>query len=215
VTHANDETEFLARQLLDSVHAAAAGRLMEMLGLGADDLAELCKRIEAGRIDGRMWPVASSASICLRSRAAPDASRPAIAPSPTRAALPRVLRSCERARLFARGERRRREGCHSRSHRRRGAVRRGRTDRRNRASADDSAARRRRARPLPMSAKAAFGGGKATFSQGLLVNRLIEYLSTRHSSLAAEPDESVIPPPPGGGGRSITIAPLEARGEVG
>jgi hypothetical protein len=55
VTHANDETEFLARQLLDSVHAGAAGRLMEMLGLGADDLAELCKRIEAGHIDGRMW----------------------------------------------------------------------------------------------------------------------------------------------------------------
>ena len=58
MTHANDETEteFLTRKLLDSVHAGAAGPLMDMLGLGADDLAELYKRIEAGRIDGRMWP---------------------------------------------------------------------------------------------------------------------------------------------------------------
>jgi hypothetical protein len=45
---------------------------MDMLGVGADVLAELYNRIEAGRIDGHMWrslAVASSVSICLRSRA--------------------------------------------------------------------------------------------------------------------------------------------------
>jgi MacB-like periplasmic core domain len=64
-----------------------------------------------------------------------------------------------------------------------------------------------RCRLKPLSAAAKLPSVRDCWSTDLL--------STRHSSLAAEPDESVIPPPPGGGGRSITIAPLEARGEVG